>query len=271
VLCRLYVAPLRRDHSALDLTLKPNNHKVPCDPTRPNTNNILPFSVETIGWLDRKSKMARSSIQGSSGATIHRFGGCQPDLSSVCTIGHTPQFGCKASCHRSLAHYRVAGAAGLPERSVFADANAGGGQGRCRLVNIIILLAYVGFPLLVRLVSQKTPTVPRTTTTMAALSSDYDSVHPWESVTTSPDDYRIDLATPLEPMSDNSNWDSTASYAQLLYQVLKNAPEKTMKLCDIYDWFENNTDKADKGWKGSIRYNLSRNVARLLLSLPRCY
>jgi hypothetical protein len=128
----------------------------------------------------------------------------------------------------------------------------------------LILLVYLGFPSLVRLVSQKTPTVPRTTATMAALSSDHEFVQPWGLVTTSPNDYRIDLTTPLQPTSDNSS----LSYAQLLYQALKNAPEKTMKLCDIYKWFRNNTDKAGTGWESSIRYNLSMNPARLPPSLP---
>jgi hypothetical protein len=88
---------------------------------------------------------------------------------------------------------------------------------------------------------------------MAALCIDHEFVQPWVLVTTNPDDYRIDL----QP-----------TCAQLLYQALKNAPDKTMNLCDIYEWFQKNTDKAGKGWKNTIRYNLSMNAARLLPSLP---
>jgi hypothetical protein len=98
---------------------------------------------------------------------------------------------------------------------------------------------------------------------MAALCSDHEFVQPQVLVTTSPDDYRMDLTTPLQPTSDNSSYDLTASYSQLLHQALKEAPEKTMKLRDIYEWFRNYTNKAGKGWKGSIRYNLSMNAARL--------
>ena len=131
----------------------------------------------------------------------------------------------KASCRRSSAHYRVAGAAGLPERSVFANASAGGGQGRCRLINIISYSSCIRWIFFARPFDiAKSPTVPRTITTMATLSSDHD-------------DYRIGLNTPLQPTSDNTNWDPTASYAELLYQVLKNAPDKTIKLYDIYNWF----------------------------------
>jgi hypothetical protein len=87
-----------------------------------------------------------------SGVTIHRFGRCRPDLGSarvytyrvpsvLLAIRHS--LAVKASCHGNSAHYRVAGAAGPPERSVFADAKAGGGQGRCRLVNIISYSSFI--------------------------------------------------------------------------------------------------------------------------------
>jgi hypothetical protein len=115
MLCRLHVAPLRRDYSALDLILKPNNHKSSCDPTRPNTNNMLPYSVETIGWLDRKSKMARSPIQVSSGATLHRFGGCRPDLGSARVYTY-----CVPSVLRVTTRARHATAAAILRRQVFS-------------------------------------------------------------------------------------------------------------------------------------------------------
>ncbi|CAN9099549.1 hypothetical protein AA0119_g10232 [Alternaria tenuissima] len=59
--------------------------------------------------------------------------------------------------------------------------------------------------------------------------------------------------------------DKEQPYAQLIYQALLNAPNKTMILRDIYEWFKNNTDKASasetKGWQNSIRHNLSMNGA----------
>jgi hypothetical protein len=57
--------------------------------------------------------------------------------------------------------------------------------------------------------------------------------------------------------------DKEQPYAQLIYQALLNAPNKTMILRDIYEWFKSNTDKASasetKGWQNSIRHNLSMN------------
>ncbi len=57
--------------------------------------------------------------------------------------------------------------------------------------------------------------------------------------------------------------DKELPYAQLIYQALMGAPEKTMVLRDIYDWFKKHTDKASssetKGWQNSIRHNLSMN------------
>ena len=63
--------------------------------------------------------------------------------------------------------------------------------------------------------------------------------------------------------------DKEQPYAQLIYQALLNAPNKTMILRDIYEWFKNNTDKASasetKGWQNSIRHNLSMNGVCLSL------
>jgi hypothetical protein len=64
--------------------------------------------------------------------------------------------------------------------------------------------------------------------------------------------------------------DKEQPYAQLIYQALLNAPNKTMILRDIYEWFKNNTDKASasetKGWQNSIRHNLSMNGVCLSLT-----
>jgi hypothetical protein len=56
--------------------------------------------------------------------------------------------------------------------------------------------------------------------------------------------------------------DKDQPYAQLIYRALLDAPQHTMILKDIYEWFKCNTDKAaaeTKGWQNSIRHNLSMN------------
>lgn len=57
--------------------------------------------------------------------------------------------------------------------------------------------------------------------------------------------------------------DKEQPYAQLIYRALLSAPNHTMILRDIYDWFKRYTDKASqsetKGWQNSIRHNLSMN------------
>ncbi|KAH7120832.1 forkhead domain-containing protein [Dendryphion nanum] len=64
---------------------------------------------------------------------------------------------------------------------------------------------------------------------------------------------------------DENGIDKEQPYAQLIYRALLEAPEHTMVLRDIYDWFKENTDKAadkeTKGWQNSIRHNLSMNGA----------
>lgn len=57
--------------------------------------------------------------------------------------------------------------------------------------------------------------------------------------------------------------DKEQPYAQLIHRALLDAPDHTMVLRDIYDWFRKHTDKATnsetKGWQNSIRHNLSMN------------
>ena len=58
-------------------------------------------------------------------------------------------------------------------------------------------------------------------------------------------------------------------YAKRIYRCLINAPEHTMVLRDIYDWFVQNTEKGKEpdtpAWKNSIRHNLSMNAVSSLL------
>jgi Forkhead domain len=54
-----------------------------------------------------------------------------------------------------------------------------------------------------------------------------------------------------------------APYAKLIYKALMEAPNHSMVLQDIYQWFIDNTKKgnsASTGWRNSIRHNLSMNA-----------
>lgn len=57
-------------------------------------------------------------------------------------------------------------------------------------------------------------------------------------------------------------------YARLIYEALCQAPGHRMMLRDIYEWFEQNTNKAresgSNGWQNSIRHNLSMNKVTTL-------
>lgn len=72
-------------------------------------------------------------------------------------------------------------------------------------------------------------------------------------------------STPSSPgvFHDEEPVDTDQPYAQLIYKALLQAPNNTMILRDIYDWFRKNTgkaaDKDTKGWQNSIRHNLSMN------------
>ncbi|KAJ4368678.1 hypothetical protein N0V86_009587 [Didymella sp. IMI 355093] len=72
-------------------------------------------------------------------------------------------------------------------------------------------------------------------------------------------------STPYSTGHEDDPIDKEQPYAQLIYRALLDAPEHTMVLRDIYDWFRRNTDKAThsetKGWQNSIRHNLSMNGA----------
>lgn len=100
----------------------------------------------------------------------------------------------------------------------------------------------------------------------ALYSSPYDSDVAMSASTSNgdpslpPHDYRTDC--------EESPNDREQPYAQLIYRALMGAPNNTMILRDIYEWFKKHTDKAadkeTKGWQNSIRHNLSMNGVRSL-------
>lgn len=100
----------------------------------------------------------------------------------------------------------------------------------------------------------------------ALYSSPYDSDVAMSASTSNgdpslpPHDYRTDC--------EESPNDREQPYAQLIYRALMEAPNNTMILRDIYEWFKKHTDKAadkeTKGWQNSIRHNLSMNGVRSL-------
>lgn len=67
-------------------------------------------------------------------------------------------------------------------------------------------------------------------------------------------------------MGDDIDGDKSEPYAKSLFRCLRSAPNHTMILRDIYDWFRGNTDKGqdphERGWQNSIRHNLSMNKVR---------
>lgn len=59
-------------------------------------------------------------------------------------------------------------------------------------------------------------------------------------------------------------------YAKLIYRALMSAPNHSMVLQEIYQWFRENTQKGSsdgKGWMNSIRHNLSMNAVYFPSSL----
>ena len=82
---------------------------------------------------------------------------------------------------------------------------------------------------------------------------------------------RNGVATPNGDDTDGEGGANSEPYAQLIYRALMSAPNHAMVLKEIYEWFEQNTDKAKiapsssaKGWQNSIRHNLSMNGVRSL-------
>jgi len=69
----------------------------------------------------------------------------------------------------------------------------------------------------------------------------------------------------MDTGGDDRDGDKSEPYAKSLFRCLRQAPNHTMILRDIYDWFRGNTDKGtdphERGWQNSIRHNLSMNKA----------
>ena len=77
------------------------------------------------------------------------------------------------------------------------------------------------------------------------------------------DDYDVDD-------EDEDDVSDGKPYARLIYEALLQAPGHRMMLRDIYEWFEQNTNKpresGSNGWQNSIRHNLSMNKVCLRAS-----
>jgi hypothetical protein len=86
-----------------------------------------------------------------------------------------------------------------------------------------------------------------------------------------------DLTSPMSASDADNGVQADGSkaqhepYAQLIYKALMSRPSHIMKLQEIYQWFEENTDKSEKnpGWKNSIRHNLSMNAVSPNILLSR--
>ncbi|KAJ5750417.1 hypothetical protein N7533_007445 [Penicillium manginii] len=74
-----------------------------------------------------------------------------------------------------------------------------------------------------------------------------------------------DDSSPRTSFGENSEEDPMTEppYSALIYDALKDAPQRKLTLQDIYGWFQRNTNKdrdpTSRGWQNSIRHNLSMN------------
>ena len=66
------------------------------------------------------------------------------------------------------------------------------------------------------------------------------------------------------PEEDEAGGSVDPCYAQLLYRCLKEAPDHTMALKNVYEWVRQHSQKArdssGTGWQNSVRHNLSMNA-----------
>jgi hypothetical protein len=66
------------------------------------------------------------------------------------------------------------------------------------------------------------------------------------------------------PEEDEAGANVDRCYAQLLYRCLKEAPNHTMALKEVYEWVRQHSQKArdsvGTGWQNSVRHNLSMNA-----------
>jgi hypothetical protein len=129
-----------------------------------------------------------------------------------------------------------------------------------------------------------TPSLPdNSTSELAQLNDDWDLhygtliKHEDHQDYNSPYSDMSRASTPYSTGHEDEPIDREQPYAQLIYRALLDAPEHTMVLRDIYDWFRRHTDKAThsetKGWQNSIRHNLSMNgvsLAHVVFTLFRC-
>lgn len=131
---------------------------------------------------------------------------------------------------------------------------------------------------------QPTPSLPDTSTPeLMQFNDDYDLRYSQHVKYEDQLDYNSpysDMSRASTPYStgheEDSPIDKEQPYAQLIYRCLLDAPDNTMVLRDIYDWFKRHTDKAShsetKGWQNSIRHNLSMNGVSVSSStLPPLY
>jgi hypothetical protein len=67
------------------------------------------------------------------------------------------------------------------------------------------------------------------------------------------------------PVGDVEDYGAGEPYAKLIHRALMSAPNHSMVLQEIYQWFRDHTAKGSsdtKGWMNSIRHNLSMNAVR---------
>ncbi|OAA62166.1 forkhead domain-containing protein [Cordyceps fumosorosea ARSEF 2679] len=94
---------------------------------------------------------------------------------------------------------------------------------------------------------------------MSSLGNEPTSHHDYSGVMpTPPSDYPCTSDVSKAKSDINS-----LPYSQLLYRAFMSSNTRKLSLRQIYQWFEDNTNKAvnNKGWQNSIRHNLSMNRA----------